>query len=156
MIKQTLALFIVLLAACGGVMTPEERGIVVSDRIGVFNQSKVLFTTQLAVEDHYGVDLGDMHTDAVVYWTDTICPKNGLSMVIYRGECNYGRMWSLEEVYVAVSNKDPEKTCGSALVHEFGHALHFELFGSYNGSHDHDAFWDVLKEPNRIACERGW
>ena len=147
-------------------MTPEERGIKVSDRIGVLNQSKVLFVTQLAVEDAYGVKLGDMHTDAVVYWTDTRCPKNGLSMVIHDGRCLYGVMWSLEEMYVAESNIDPDKTCGSSLVHEFGHALHGAVFGDFNGAHDHLEFWGgerdgkhvtgVLEAPARLACERGW
>jgi len=149
-------LIMLLLAACGP-MTPYDRGIEVTDAIGVLNQSKALFSAQIAVEDHYGVRLGDMHTDAVVYWTDTKCPKNGQYAVIYRGTCVYGRMWSLDEIYVALSNKDPERTCGSALIHEFGHAMYMEMFDrDGNAAHDDDEFWDVLVAPMQLACDRGW
>ena len=151
-----IALSLGLTGCTGASMTPEERGIEVSDRIGVFNQDKALFMAQKAVEDAYGVNLGDMHSDAVVYWADTICPQNGVPAVIYNGKCLYGVMFGLDEMYVAVSVHTPDRTCGTALIHEFGHALHLAVLGDYNGAHDNHEFWDVLDEPIALACARDW
>ena len=149
-------LVVVGLAACGP-MTPEERGIKVNeDIIGVYNQDKAMFTAQYLVEDYYGVELGDLWTDAVVYWTDTKCPKNGQYAVIYDRECYYGIMWSCDEIYVALSNGDPETTTGSALLHEFGHCMHMEMGLGGDTNHVDNEFWDVIIEAQDIARGRGW
>jgi hypothetical protein len=139
-------------------MSPEERGIEVADLIGVFNQDKSMFTAQYMIEDAYGEDFGDLWADATVYWTDTRCPKNGMYAVIYRGQCNYGRMWSCGEMYVALSNLDPERTAGSALNHEFGHCMYMKMDPHHTGCPDHSdiPFWDLIEESNNIAKERGW
>ena len=148
-------LILCLLIACGP-MTPEERGIEVTDKIGIFNQSKALFWTQTLTEDEYGVDLGDLSTSAVIYWADTRCPKNGQYAVIYKGQCNYGRMWSCDEIYVALSGIDSDRTCGSALLHEFGHCLSMSMGLGGDHSHSDARLWAVIETAKRYACDRGW
>lgn len=146
-----------LLASCSDVQTPEERGIAVTDKIGIFNQSKALFWAQTLVEDEYQIDLGDLSTSGtVIYWTDTKCPKNGQYAVIYDGKCNYGRMWSCDEIYVALSGVDPERTCGSALLHEFGHCLSMAMGLGGDNSHSDERLWGVISEAKNYSCERGW
>ena len=149
-------LLLCMVASCGP-MAPEERGIKVSDRIGVLNQSKAMFWAQTLVEDEYHVDLGDLSTQGVtVYWADTKCPKNGQYAVIYNGNCNYGRMWSCDEMYVALSNLDPERTCGSALLHEFGHCLSMAMGNGGDAGHNDNRLWDVIAEASDFACNEGW
>ena len=149
---------ILLISACTEVMTPEERGIEVNhDIIGVFNQEKAMFTAQYMVEDAYNVDLGDLALDATVYWTDTICPKNGQSKLIYRGECYFGRMWSCDEMYVSVSSVDPLKTSGTALLHGFGHCMQMKMGIPITETIEEDAkFWGTVYEAQDIARDRGW
>lgn len=171
MIKYILA-FLLVLSACSDVMSPRERGIKLTDCmgdsscdpyvppvIGVINQSKAMFTAQYLIEDAYEVDFGNLSLEATVYWADTICPKDGLYKIIYGSECNYGRMWSCDEMYVALSNKNSERTCGSALVHEFGHCLYMDQIDPYHtGCPDHSdtAFWNIIDGASTIACNRGW
>lgn len=151
------ALILVLLFNCSDVQTPDERGIQVTDRIGVFNQSKAMFTAQFMVEDFFGADFGGLSTHgAVVYWTDTKCPKNDQYAVLYEGKCNYGRMWSCQEMYVALSSLDSERTCGSALLHEFGHCLSMQLGQGGDSEHTNKDLWEVISEAKTIACDRGW
>jgi len=165
-----LLLLTVALTACG--TGPEARGIKLHDCkgdsecdpyesvIGVINQTKAMFTAQYMIEDAYDVDYGDLfNKGTTVYWADTICPKDGQYKVIYKNQCNYGRMWSCNEMYVALSNGNPERTCGSALLHEFGHCMYMEgIDPNHSGCPDHsdNAFWAVIEEAQEISCTRDW
>jgi hypothetical protein len=159
-IKMKYLLTILILAfSCAGPYMPDERGIEViedSEGLGVAYQSKAMFQAQYLVEDHYRTDFGDLSTEATVYWTDTLCPKNGEYAVIYDHGCSYGIMWSCDEMYVALSNKDPKRTCGSALIHEFGHCMYMKMFGYRNSEHNDDEFWEVIGDAQKSACDRGW
>lgn len=161
-----------ILMSCTSALTPEERGVKIQNCtgktdcnpyenhiIGIYNQNKALFTAQYIVEDHYDEDFGDLWADATIYWADTICPKNGSYELVYEGECYYGFMWSCQEIFVALSNKDPTNTCGSALLHEYGHCLYMTMKtfdGNGNASHDDDEFWALIAEASLISCDRNW
>jgi hypothetical protein len=167
-----LLLVLFAITACTPILAPEERGIELQDCtgkddcnpfedhiLGVYNQDKALFTAQYTVEDHYGHHFGSLWADAVVYWGDTTCPRNGQYMMMHEDECYYGLMWSCEEIYVALSNKGPENTCGSALLHEFGHCMYMEMKtfdGNGNAAHDDDEFWSLIAEANLLSCNRSW
>ena len=152
-------------------MTPEARGVELQDCdgiencdpfedhiVGVFNQNKAMFTAQFMVEDHYGEDFGDLTLNSTVYWTNTRCPKDGQYSVNHNDKCHYGKMWSCDEMYVALSGKDPELTCGSALLHEFGHCMKSKMtqFQSLDADHSDTEFWNVIREAHKISCDRGW
>lgn len=156
MIKLLMLCF--LLTACVVPMAPEDRGIEVLDTIEIYNQDKAMFTAQYMVEDEYQQDFGDLWLDSIVYWTDTRCPKNGQYAVIYDGKCYHGLMWNCDEIFVALSNEDSERTCGSALLDEYGHCLLMEMDPYHSGCPDHsdDRFWNVINIAKQIACERKW
>ena len=149
-------LSLILLFSCSQILTPEERGIAVTDRIGVFNQTKAMFAAQVQVEDEFGIELGDLSTQVTVYWSDSICPRNGQFAVIYKGQCNYGRMFSCSEMYVALSNLDSERTCGSALLHEFGHCMSMMMGNDGDANHSDSRLWNAIGDAMTVQCERGW
>ena len=134
--------------------TPEERGIEVSDVYKVYNQDKAMFTAQYLIEDEFDVELGDIIQSTIVYWTDTKCPYTDDIAVIYNGRCTPGRMWSCKEMYVAMYNDD--RTCGSSLIHEFGHCLHGKIFSVKDDDHSHEAFWSIISEAQDVSCSREW
>lgn len=150
-------IFILLLVACGP-MTPEERGIKVTDDFKIYNQDKAMFTLQYTIEDYYNVRMdNDFIFQTKVYWTDTPCPYSDDWAVVYKGKCNAGRMWSCQEMYVAKKKSDPDHTCGTALLHEFGHCIRQELgFSTSGDDHWDDEFWGVVAEADAISCNRGW
>ena len=155
MIKYLLT--IALLSACDLSVSPEERGIEVDHSIHkVYNQDKAMLLFEGMVEDFYDVKIPNRWNDTTVWWTTTTCPYNDNPAVIYDGECYFGRMWSCHEMYVALPEEG--KTCGSALLHEFGHCLMMmHVAGNNFGDANHvTEIWDIVEEANQIACSRGW
>jgi hypothetical protein len=147
-------LIIAMLAACGP-MTPEDRGIEVDhamSSLGVFNQSKAMLDLEGMAEDHYLAQLDNLFQDTQVWWTTTLCPGTGSPAVIYKDKCNYGRMWNCQELYVAAPLN--EKTCGSALLHEYAHCLRMALFEG-DGDADHTSdIWELVADAHDRACTR--
>jgi len=138
-------------------MTPEERGIVVTDDYKILGQEKAMFTLEYMVGDYYNEHIIDLQFRSTVYWTDTVCPYKDDWAVVYDGMCHYGRMWSCEEMYVAKNKNNPNSTCKTALLHEFGHCIRQEL-GMPTGDGDHwdDEFWEIVAAAKLDSCNRGW
>lgn len=169
-LTRLLTLTVIILSACNTVSYPEERGIRLQDCdnddedcdpyeeiIGVTNQTKAMFTAQYMVEDAYNERFGDLFNKrTTIYWVRTVCPEDGLYKVIHNKECVYGKMWSCDEMYVAVSNGDSKRTCGSALLHEFGHCMLMEMGVNADTDHSNNAFWSVIEEAQDLSCDRDW
>jgi hypothetical protein len=135
-------------------MSPEERGIEVDRSIvKVYNQDKAMLLFESMVEDATSSELGNAFEETTVWWATTTCPYSDDPAVVYKGQCNYGRMWSCGEIYVALPKAG--KTCGSALIHEFGHCLSMHLDGHYDADHN-GYLWPIAQRASREACERGW
>lgn len=159
MAKQIfIILSLFLFVSCTDVMTPEERGIVINrDIYKVYNQDKAMFTAQYMVEDRYEEDFGDLFNKRTkVYWADTNCPYNDNYAVIYRNKCNFGRMWSCDEMYVAISRSGT--THDTALLHEFGHCMKMEMSSLSDGDADHSdgEFWEIIDQAQLVSKQRGW
>ncbi len=130
----------------------------------IHDQDKAMLLTEVRVNDHYGVSLPH-HDDigADVKWTSTVCPYHmDRYAVVLDNVCYNGIMWSCDQIYVALSNRDPERTCGSALLHEYGHCLLFTLgwedsaavFCSYNRlAEEHDT---AMAEFNVVMDDKSW
>lgn len=142
----------ILLASCVAPMTPEERGIAVDDDIEIPSEGDVLALVQDAVENHYRIDLGLVGGN--VYWASSEC--EGKPSVIWCGACERGLVWSCEEIYVAVSQWTPSTTCGTVLVHEFGHCLHDAMAGTLDTKHLDEEFWPIISRAYVETCELGW
>lgn len=130
----------------------------------IHNQDKSMMLTQGYVEYGYDVRLGRVAENAEVFWSDDKCPyRMGDYAVVYKNKCYYGLMWECDSMYVALSNKDPLRTCGSALVHEFGHCLRGKMgfdpqlpCPGMDASHKDDEFWDIINQAHEESCNRGW
>lgn len=129
----------------------------------VHDQDKAMLLTESYVEDSYGLDLDRVWESSKVFWVTTVCPYHkDQYAVVYKGKCSYGRMWGCQDMYVALSNKDPERTCGSALVHEFGHCLRGKLgLPTYlcpgmDAPHKDIYFWSIIRRAHDETCNRGW
>lgn len=123
--------------------------------VAVHDQGKAMLLARADVETHFDVVVPEH--DVNVSWTSTPCPyRLDHYAVVYRSECLYGIMWSCDEIFVALSNRDEQRTCGSALVHEYGHCLRLAL--GWSGDHNHSAgeFWAVNRATHHETCERGW
>lgn len=153
------ALAILLLTACS-VSPPDRRGIDVADIYKVSGQDKAMLLAESMVEDAYGYELEHRWQDTTVYWTDTVCYyDDSRYAVLYDYDdgpprCLAGLTFSCQEMYVAV-NAD-RTTCGTALVHEFGHCLHLEIFGIGDGGHTNADFWGLIADVAGLVCDRGW
>lgn len=146
------ALPILLVLGCYGDPLPE-----VSGPYKVHAQDKALLYTQFRVEDSYAVDLGETWEKAKVHWSEEKCPYNRDDYaVVYRERCYYGIMFGCDAIYVALSNLDAERTCGSALLHEFGHCLLGAMGFPMDADHENDRFWTVIEDAHEETCERGW
>lgn len=155
---KIICMCILTMGACGAI-GPDDRGIEVIDDLEVHDQSKAMFLTQRMVEGEYeDLNFGDLHNTATIYWSDTTCPTDpaGRYAVFYEDYCYHGRTFSCDEIYVALSNKDSNYTCGSSLLHEFGHCLHMKSGGGGDSGHMDERFWEVIQESQNTACERGW
>lgn len=140
-----------LALACGS-MTPEERGIEVDRSIvKVYNQDKAMLQLEGMAEDFYGVRLSNEFESTKVWWATTPCPYTDDPAVIYENHCYYGRLWSCGEIYVALPRSG--KTCGSALLHEFGHCLMMIIKGYGDANHSSDV-WPLVAEAHGLACAR--
>ena len=159
MLRPVLALALVL-AGCynpwGDPNWPEIRDIEVAGTYKQYNQDKAMLLAEAMIEDEFGLKFDNVWENTTVYWAHTRCPHSDSYAVVYKGECYYGIMWSCREMYVALSNKDPAYTCGSALLHEFGHCLHIEAFGHGDHGHEHEDWWQVIGEAAAQSCERNW
>jgi len=151
-----LILVIAILVSSCAPISPEERGIEVDHSIHkVYNQDKAMLMLERMAEDHFDRKLDNIFERAHIWWTTTLCPYSDDPAVVYEGQCYYGRMWSCQDMYVALPISG--KTCGSALLHEFAHCLTMHLAGSGWADHDHRGeIWDLVAEAHNISCERGW
>ena len=136
--------------------TAEERGIQVNrDIIAIYNQDKSMLLFENMVEDEFNVRLDNVWRNSEVWWADTSCQgRDGYGIQLGR-KCVAGVMWDCSDLYVALSDRDPLRTCGTALLHEFGHCLNGYVFGHRAGDHK-GPMWDVVDAANQIACDRGW
>jgi hypothetical protein len=106
-------------------------------------------------EEWSGIDT-DAFRRAEVYWTDTPCPYQDGWAVVHEGRCYYGLMWGCDEMYVALNMNDPDHTCPTALMHEFGHCLLMEAGLDPDADHSNDAFWSFMAQVRQETCNRGW
>jgi len=134
-------------------MTPEERGIEVNYDIKIESQQEVLQLAQHRFEELYSISLGSTSDDAIVYWTDHRC--NDMTNVEWRDMCKKGLTWSCKEMYVAVSEWTPDTTCGTVLVHEFGHCMHGVAFGELDIDHSSTGFWKNVTDIYVETCDKG-
>ncbi len=140
---------LLLFLACAP-MSPDERGIVVGPSIHkVLDQDKAMLRLEGIVSDYYNVPVYDLFEETKVWWATTRCPYRDEPAVVYRNKCYHGRMSSCGEMYVAIAESG--KTCGTALLHEFGHCLGMELFGDADASHSGD-MWDLVATAHGLAC----
>jgi hypothetical protein len=150
----TVAIFIIglFLTLCS---CDPDRGIETADIHKVYNQDKALFLAEVRFEERFGV-----HTDAYKYanviWTDTPCPYADGNAVIYEGECYHGLMFGCDEMYVAIDENNPNRTCGTALMHEFGHCLWARAGKGFDGDHENPALWGFVKDVKKETCDRDW
>lgn len=166
--RTLFVIFALALSGCWwefGALTPKERGIKLrpcaeyedceyeSDYYKVYNQDKAMFLFQTMVEDKFAESFGDLFQEVDVRWVSTRCPYSDEPAVVYEDVCYHGIMWSCDELYVAVP--DTERTCGSALLHEYAHCLSHQMTFSFDGQHL-GPIWDVVAEASQIACEREW
>ena len=139
-----------------------HHGIEVDENIvKVHDQDRAMLLGLADVESHYELRVPDH--EAVVFWTSTRCPYHMAEYaVVHQGVCSYGVLWSCEEIFVALSNRDPERTCKSALLHEYGHCLRMTLGWDSDGcnpdgtGHVDDEFWLVNANTAQQACLRQW
>ena len=144
-----------LMGACD--TGPEARGIEVTDDHKIYNKEKSMYTLEYMVNDHYGKDITDLQFDSKVYWTDTPCPYTDRWSVVKDKVCYFGIMWSCGEMYVAKNKNKPNNTCGTALLHEFGHCIRQRLqMPAHDGDHWDNEFWRVVAEAKMVSCDRSW
>lgn len=116
-----------------------------------------MFTLEYMIKDEYKKDVTDLQFDSKVYWTDTPCPYKDGWAVVKDGVCYHGMMWSCSEMYVAKNKNNPNNTCGTALLHEFGHCIRQTLqFDTHGDDHWDDRFWAVVAQAGMVSCDRGW
>jgi hypothetical protein len=147
---------LLVVAALAGCSTLPDRGIEVSDTIEVHGQESAMLTAQDMIEREYGRDFGELYLNSNVYWSDSICGRNGAYAVIYQEDCYHGLTFSCAEMYVALSDVDPNHTTGSALLHEFGHCMYITMDGHGDATHSDDSFWGVINQATIVAKDRGW
>lgn len=153
-----LALAILATGSCGGPRT--DLG-VNFDITEVQDQRKAVLTLEGMVEDAFDVHLPNVWEDVNVWWIDTSCVGREGYGIQLDGQCLAGVMFGGRDLYVALSNKDSTRTCGSALLHEFGHYLSIQLWGHASFAPCADSthtgpIWDVVAEAGAVACDRGW
>lgn len=164
MTKTITILAILALASCDLLhpTTPEERGIKVNRDITIEHQPEALLFAEELVETYYDIDLGGLSESAKVWWADTTCPYHPDQYAIlmkYRGSpdrCFKGITFTCNELYVALSQRDPKKVCGSALVHEFGHCIYLDIWNEGDRYHLDSEFWDLISGSSDEACARDW
>jgi hypothetical protein len=135
-----LVALVALMAACAP-PGPEARGIPLrdcepgvecnvydSDIHKVYNQDKAMLMFERMVEDTFGRSFDNVWQSTEVWWTTAQCPYSDEPAVVQDNVCYHGKMYSCQEMYVALPKTG--KTCGSALLHEFGHCLSMHLAGS--------------------------
>ena len=68
---------------------------------------------------------------------------------------SYFKSWSI--FFVAKNKNNPDNTCGTALLHEYGHCIRQELgFSTKGDDHWDDEFWDIVAEAQKVSCDRNW
>lgn len=83
--------------------------------------------------------------NAIIGCKDQDCPKR----------CYAGQTWGPAEIYVATYQRDPTTSCGTALVHEYGHAMRWLAGKSGDLHHEDDQYWsEVLPAISAIMCDR--
>lgn len=132
-----------------------RNNIEVADIYKVYNQDKAMFLAEGRFEDKYRV-ISDAFDRAEVFWTDTWCPYEDTIAVIVDGVCYRGIMWDCGSMYVALSVKDMNRTCPTALIHEFGHCLLMDAGWDADGLHKDLDFWNFMTEVRHETCDRDW
>jgi hypothetical protein len=155
-----LLVFLIALVACGDIdndRAPEYRGIEGASRYRMYGQRQSMLLFQSLVEGAYGVRFGDLFAEIPdPFWVITKCPHDDDTAVVYDGKCYHGLMFSCDEIYVAVSHLNPQKTCGTALIHEYAHCLSYMMSGNYDGAHLSDSLWSLAGVAHKEACARDW
>lgn len=148
--------------------TPEDLGYYPSETIyAVANQSKAMILLQMAVREEYpDVNLSNRHHEEVrVWWFDSRCPADPSRYAvvgardyrgIQKGRCYGGITFARQLVFVALSNLDKDRLCGSAFLHEYGHVIHDDVGGDGDPDHSDERFWGVVSKVNEDICSRGW
>jgi len=132
-----------------------HHGIELADVYKVYNQDKAMFLAEGRFEDQYGV-ISRAFDKAEVFWADTRCPYADTIAVIVDGVCYDGIMWGCDSIYVAMSAKDLNHTCPTALMHEYGHCLRLDAHWDADADHSETGFWEFMAGVRRETCDRGW
>lgn len=119
----------------------------------IYNQDGAVLLANGVLADEYEIE---HRPDYRVLWSDERCPYSEGYAVILEGRCYYGLMVGCQHIYVALSNRDPERTCGSALLHEYGHCWRAYAGWGYDSDHTDDRFWDTVRVAQEIVCDRGF
>lgn len=146
-------LVILLLFACFG-CAAELRFEPAHDRpYKVYNQDKaiVVLLGSLRANGYNVPRASELLPVLDVYWYDTVCPYTGdFALIDSRsGRCHYGYSVGTR-VYVSLSNRNPNTTCGSALLHEVAHVAYGDP------GHTDFRFWELVAEAHEFSCLRGW
>ena len=59
-------------------------------------------------------------------------------------------------IYVAMYRLDPNRTCHTALLHEFGHCLLGEAVMDRDIDHTNTELWDLVAEVRAETYSRDW
>ena len=134
---------------------PEQRGIAVADEQYREGQLEALLRFQIDVEQEFGYDFNNLWEEVTVYWVDTRCGDQGNYGILYNGKCYAGLHFSCHEMYVAVSGRDEDHICHTALMHEYAHCLSNHMSLEHRkGNGDHSGpIWDLLPVASKRECE---
>lgn len=153
MLKAFLFPFLFVIPACD---LSALHGIDVADDVyKVYNQDKAMLLAEARFEDRFGLS-SNAFREARVFWTNTPCPYQDGWAVVHENRCYYGMMWGCDEIFVAMNRHDPNHTCHTVLLHEFGHCLLMEAGLNHDGDHSDEQFWDFIGEVTDESCGRGW
>lgn len=133
----------------------DDHGIETADVYKVYEQDKAMLLAETRFEQYYGVESTAFEW-AEVQWTNTPCPYKNAWAVVYQDKCFYGITWDCDEIYVALNKDEPNRTCPTALMHEFGHCLRLDAGWDGDADHSEVEFWDFIGVVRKETCERDW
>lgn len=149
-------IWLLFLVACD---LTAPHGIEIADVYKIQGQDESLLLAWGRFEEHFKTVVPNPVIDDTVqvFWTDTPCPYRPEQWaVVMDGRCYAGRMWGCDELYVAMNSLDPNKTCGTALLHEYGHCLSMQAGWGEDASHQNEELWDNIRTTKKEVCLRGW
>jgi len=143
----------VLQMAC---FSHESDSIEVANVYKVYNQDKAMLIVEGDFRDTYGLSSSNAFERAKIHWTDTPCPYQDEWAVVVDRHCHPGISWGCEKIFVAMDQNNPNRTCPTALVHEFGHCLRTDAGWDSDSGHKDKDFWDFIEAEHQETCDRGW